>query len=97
MKTKAAQSIADYIADLNVQFATGQAREHSYRPALQRLLESLLPKFTVTNEPARIACGAPDFILAEDGLPVAFIETKDLFDGDLDGRNCRGESKTGTL
>ncbi len=87
-------ALENYIADVNAQFATGQAREHSYRPALQRLLEALLPKLTVTNEPARIACGAPDFILTDDNLPVAFVETKDLFDGDLDGRTIHREQFT---
>lgn len=80
-------NLKEYIEEIDRQFRTSIAREHSYRPALQQLISSMLPHLTVTNEPARIACGAPDFILAgQDGIPVAFIEAKDIDDGDLDGR-----------
>ena len=80
-------NLKEYIGEIDRQFRTGIAREHSYRPALQQLISSMLPHLTVTNEPARIACGAPDFILAgQDGVPLAFIEAKDIDDGDLDGR-----------
>ena len=76
-----------YIEELNRQYRTGQAREHSYRPALKSLIESLLPKtYTLVNEPAHIDCGAPDFLIMRDQMPVAFIEAKDLDDGDLDGK-----------
>lgn len=57
-------------------------------PELQQLLGDMLPKFVVTNEPARVECGAPDFIIStrKDNLPVFFIEAKDIDDTDLDGR-----------
>ena len=81
--------IKQYISELNLQYKTGIAREHSYRPALKDLLQSLLPKMVVTNEPAHIECGAPDFIISRkhDHLPVFFVEAKDIGDTDLDGRN----------
>lgn len=80
-------NLKEYIEEIDRQFRTGIAREHSYRPALQQLISSMLPHLTVTNEPARIACGAPDFIIAgQDGIPVAFVEAKDINDSDLDGR-----------
>lgn len=84
---------SEYIAELNRQMATGMAREHSYRPALKQLLDTVLPGFDVTNEPRRIACGAPDFIIMRhaDGLPTAFVETKDIGDADLDGRRQHHE------
>lgn len=77
----------DYINRLNEQYSTGRAREHSYRPALQILMSELIPDAIVTNEPARIACGAPDYILTKkkDSLPFGFIEAKDLNDPDLEG------------
>ena len=59
MKTN---SLKQYIDELNKQYKTGIAREHSYRPALKDLLQSLLPKMVVTNEPAHFECGAPDYI-----------------------------------
>lgn len=84
-----------YIDELNKQFKTGIAREHSYRPALKDLLQSLLPKMVVTNEPAHFECGAPDFIISreKDHLPVFFVEAKDVNDNDLDGRNKNGHKE----
>ncbi len=85
--------IKEYIAAVNQQFQTGVAREHAYRPALQQFLSSLLPFAVVTNEPARVACGAPDFIVLDKktGLPIAFFEAKDVDDSDLDGRKSHKE------
>lgn len=82
-------NIKEYIDELNKQYRTGIAREHSYRPALKDLLQSLLPKMIVTNEPAHFECGAPDYIItrSKDHLPVFFVEAKDINDNDLDGRN----------
>ena len=79
--------IKDYISELNKQFKTGIAREHSYRPALQQLMSAILTDMIVTNEPARIDCGAPDYIISRksDNVPVAFVEAKDIEDSDLDG------------
>lgn len=84
-----------YIDELNKQYKTGIAREHSYRPALKDLLQSLLPKMVVTNEPAHIECGAPDYIVQreKDHLPVFFVEAKDVNDNDLDGRSKNGHKE----
>ena len=84
-----------YIDELNKQYKTGLAREHSYRPALKDLLQSLLPKLVVTNEPAHFECGAPDYIVQreKDHLPVFFVEAKDVNDNDLDGRNKNGHKE----
>ena len=86
-------NIKEYIRELNTQYQTGNAREHSYRPALKELLASLLPGMIVTNEPARIDCGAPDYIIThrQNGLPVFFVEAKDIADSDLDGRRQHKE------
>ena len=86
-------TLKEYIAELNRQYQTGMAREHSYRPALKQLLADLLPQLTVTNEPARIDCGAPDYIVSErtSHLPVFFVEAKDIGDTDLDGRRQHKE------
>ena len=80
-------TLKNYISELNKQFRTGIAREHSYRPALQQLMSAILTDMVVTNEPARIDCGAPDYIISRlsDNTPVAFIEAKDINDSDLDG------------
>ena len=88
-------SLELYIGELNKQYKTGIAREHSYRPALKDLLQSLLPKMVVTNEPAHFECGAPDYIISseKDHLPIFFVEAKDIGDNDLDGRNKNGHKE----
>lgn len=80
--------ISTYIKSINEQFRSGIAREHSYRPMLQQLLNEMLDGLVVTNEPARIDCGAPDFIISskKTNTPVFYIEAKDIDDRDLDGR-----------
>lgn len=92
MKT---DSLKLYFDELNKQYKTGIAREHSYRPALKDLIQSLLPKMVVTNEPAHFECGAPDYIISteKDHLPVFFVEAKDVNDNDLDGRNMNGHKE----
>lgn len=71
-------TVTEYIKELNAQYKTGKATEHSYRPALKELLQSLLPKLTVINEPKRYDFGAPDYILLRNDVPTAFIEAKDF-------------------
>jgi len=84
-------TIAQYIDELNRRYQTGISREHSYRGDLQTLLESILENVLVTNEPARVACGAPDYILTKDGIPIGFIEAKDIGDSDLAGKKANKE------
>ena len=79
--------VVEYIKELNAQYKTGKATEHSYRPALKELLQSLLSKMTIINEPKRYNFGAPDYILMRSDVPVAFIEAKDFVKtNDLAGR-----------
>lgn len=91
IKTFKTECLNTYVDDLNSQYKTLRAREHSYRPALKNLLQTLLPSMVVTNEPAHIDCGAPDYIIqrAKDNLPMFFVEAKDINDKDLDGRNSK--------
>ncbi|MFL5765614.1 MAG: type ISP restriction/modification enzyme [Bacteroidia bacterium] len=83
-------SIEEYIAEINKEFRTGRATEHSYRGYLQSLLKSILSDVMVTNEPARIRCGAPDYILTRNDIPIGYIEAKNIGDPDLDGKNKNG-------
>jgi len=61
---------------------SGLATEHSYRPALKGLIEALGPGTTATNDPKRVACGAPDYVVSRDTghgpLTVGYVETKDV-------------------
>jgi len=71
-------NLSDYVQDVSKRFATGNAREHAYRPSLQNLLEAVIPDILATNDPARIKCGAPDFILTRKKIDVGYIEAKDI-------------------
>ncbi len=71
-------TLPEYLAALAKLHAGGRATEHSYRGDLQQLLSSLCPGVSVTNEPQRIACGAPDYILTRKDIPVGYIEAKDV-------------------
>lgn len=70
--------IQNYLQECHTLFNSGKATEHSYRPALQKLIAQLAPEIQVTNEPKRIACGAPDYILTRNDLPIGYIEAKDI-------------------
>ena len=71
-------TIQEYITKINILFQTGNAREHSYRGDLQNLIMAILPDVLVTNEPARVACGAPDYVLTRKDIPVGYVEAKDI-------------------
>lgn len=71
-------TVQNYIDKLNTRFKTGISREHSYRGDLQNLLENIATDVLVTNEPARIACGAPDYIITKRNIPIGYIEAKDI-------------------
>ena len=86
--------IKEYISTVNQKYRAGNATEHSYRGALEQLMQTLLPKLRIVNEPKRVKCGAPDYIASrKDGMPVFYIEAKDIGDNDLDGRNPHGHKE----
>lgn len=86
--------IKEYISTVNQKFRAGNATEHTYRGALEQLMQDLLPKLRIVNEPKREKCGAPDYIASrKDGMPVFYIEAKDIGDNDLDGRNPHGHKE----
>ena len=85
------EHIAAYIREVNQLYQTGITTEHSFRPALQRLLQDCT-HLLVVNEQSHIECGAPDLtLLTNDHLAVAYVEAKDLFDSDLDGKKKNKE------
>lgn len=63
-------NIQKYIENVSALFNSGNSTEHSYRGDLQQLLTSLLKDVSVTNEPKRIECGAPDYILTRKDVPI---------------------------
>jgi predicted helicase len=67
-----------YFQEVNQVYQGQNATEHSYRPALKKLMESLDSGIQAINEPKRIACGAPDFLVKNGVLDVGHIEAKDI-------------------
>ena len=77
--------IAEYIKQINLLYQTGKARELSYRSALEQLVKNCTG-LKVIGEQARSEFGTPDFALTtKKNITVAYIETKDIANGDLDG------------
>ncbi len=68
----------DYLSKIQDALDTGNATEHTYRPFLKELLESFEGGVTAINEPKRIRCGAPDFILTRGETPIGYVEAKDI-------------------
>lgn len=71
-------TLNEYIESISKSYALGNATEHTFRGDLQQLIKTLVPDVSVTNEPKRIACGAPDYVLQKAEIPVGFIEAKDI-------------------
>ncbi|MDR0409059.1 MAG: hypothetical protein LBH18_01480, partial [Spirochaetaceae bacterium] len=71
-------AVGRYLDEVDKLYQGGRATEHSYRPALKTLLESATSGLGITNEPKHIACGAPDYIVTKGGVPLGYIETKDI-------------------
>ncbi|RDY66905.1 DNA methyltransferase [Lysobacter soli] len=68
-----------YLASVEQALKTGQASEHTHRPALEALLEALGgPEVDAINEPRQIKCGAPDFIIVRGTVPLGHVEAKDV-------------------
>ena len=70
--------LSEYLNQIEKALHAGDATEHTHRPALKALIESLSKGLTATNEPKHIACGAPDFIVTKAGVPLGYIECKDV-------------------
>ncbi len=81
-------NIQEYLKKLGQQLSAGNATEHTHRPTLQTLLEHLLKGVSVTNEPKQIECGAPDFVLTRNQIPLGYIEAKDI-GGNLDNQGYK--------
>jgi predicted helicase len=71
-------NIAEYLEQVRAQYASGHATEHSYRPALHSLFESIDPALTVINEPKKSEGGMPDFLFQRGEIPFGWAEAKDI-------------------
>ena len=86
-------TIQEYIKDVEKLYYSGKATEHSYRSALQRLIGHHGDNIVVTNEPKRVKCGAPDYIITQKDIPVGYIEAKDVITGILDKKETKSQVK----
>lgn len=68
--------ISDFVSRVQAIQKTGAATEHSYRSAFEGLFASL--GATALNEPKRVKCGAPDFIVSQGEIVIGHVEAKDL-------------------
>ena len=72
-------AIRAYLRSIADTRATGHATEHSYRPALEGHIETLGGGgVKALNEPSHVECGAPDFIVEHSGVPIGYVECKDV-------------------
>ncbi len=71
-------NIGEYLEQVRAQYASGHATEHSYRPALHALFESIDPALTVINEPKKSEGGMPDFMFQRGDIPFGWAEAKDI-------------------
>lgn len=70
--------VSDFVAKVQSVYKTGAATEHSYRSALETLLSGLEQDTSALNEPKRVKCGAPDFIVQRGEIVVGHVEAKDI-------------------
>jgi predicted helicase len=68
----------DYLKSIEKNLATGSATEHTHRSALRALLEAIGEGISAINEPRRIECGAPDYIITRAKTPIGYVEAKDV-------------------
>lgn len=76
-----ALNIADYLDELVDLYLTGQATEHSYRPALQALFQSIDPALTVINEPKKSEAGMPNPLFQRRNIRTTGADFKFISDG----------------
>jgi len=75
--------IQHYIEKINQLYLSEHSGEHAYRADLQNLLNALIPQnINIINEPTKVKCGKPDYMLFKDDIELGSIETKDI-DKDL--------------
>jgi hypothetical protein len=70
--------VSEYIEKVNNSNKSGITSENSFRGDLEKLLTNLLPNLSVTNEAMSIEYGTPNYVISEEGLPIAYIKTTDI-------------------
>ena len=70
--------INEYVILINRKYSTGKATEHSYREILTNLIQGEFSDIEAINEPKREKCGAPDYVISKKGIPIGYIEAKNV-------------------
>ncbi|MGV9002033.1 MAG: type ISP restriction/modification enzyme [Candidatus Saccharimonadaceae bacterium] len=79
-ETDRVSAVAAYIDELTEQLRSGHAREHAYRPALERFMASFNDVIAV-NDPRRSENGNPDFVFLKKtnvDVILGYAEAKDI-------------------
>jgi hypothetical protein len=71
-------ALSEYLKQVATALQAGNATEHTHRPALKALIQEIGSGVVATNEPKRVACGAPDFIVTRGQTPLGYLEAKDV-------------------
>ncbi len=89
--------IQAYINEIQSKYDGGDAREHTYRPALETLMKAIMPDVTAFNDPARIQIGDDeqgqlDFILRKNNIdmtcPPMMVPVVELVSGHVYLPHC---------
>jgi len=72
--------VKNYLKEIERSLIAENATEHTHRTAFEVFLENEFPRINAVNEPIRIECGAPDFLIEKKRprLTIGYIETKDV-------------------
>ncbi|GCE05615.1 type ISP restriction/modification enzyme [Dictyobacter aurantiacus] len=70
--------LKEYLDEVSKYYGKGIATEHTYRGTLQALIEKVEAGISATNEPKRIRCGAPDYVVERNNLTIGYVEAKDI-------------------
>ncbi|MCK5460517.1 N-6 DNA methylase [Candidatus Gracilibacteria bacterium] len=92
MSDKSIEIVINYLLEIEKILHSGDAREHAYRPAFQKLIENLALDIQVINEPAYTGGNAPDFLFKKGDTPIAYAECKDVTI-DIDHRYVQKQAK----
>lgn len=70
--------VANFISAVREKYGTGAATELSYRSALETFINGVADGISALNEPKRVECGAPDFIVYRGVNVIGHVEAKDI-------------------
>src|SRR3989344_2333999 len=76
--TSNSDAVNAYLSAIAEKYKTGQAQEHTYRAAFEKLVSVLDSTLKVFNEPKRSEHGNPDFVFLHGDITAGYAETKDV-------------------